>query len=100
MQRTSEVAGEPFAKCSCRVEPDIDVDIAERSAFDLDHPVRREVAQAPVQSTERVTERRRLEVDGDVGLGLHAEQRREPSGADGMSREALQRVAAEQRVSP
>ena len=35
-------------------------------------------------------ERRGREVDGDVALGLHAEQRRQPTGLDGMAGEAAQ----------
>ncbi len=61
--------------------------------------MRREVAQAAVQPTERVTERSRLEVNGDVGLGLHAEQRREPSRTDGMPGEPPQRMSAHDAIA-
>ena len=100
MQRPSVVASEPFAKRGCRVEPDVDVHIAERTAFDLEHAMRGEIAKATVETPERVAERCRREVDGDVALGLHAEQRREPSGADGMAGKSAQRVSTRDHVSP
>jgi hypothetical protein len=73
--------------------------IAECTAFDLEHPVRREVTQPAVQTAERITEWCGLEVDGDVGFRLDAEEWGEPSQTDGMPGKSLQRMAAEHVVA-
>ncbi len=53
------VAREPVAQCERRVQRDVHVYIPDDAAFSLQHPVRREVAQAPAQGVQRVAERRR-----------------------------------------
>src|SRR6202142_1015663 len=99
MQRPPEGAREPVAQRRRRVEPDVDVDVAERSPFHLEHPVRREVPQAAVQATKCIAERGGLEMDGDVDFGLHGEERCQPSRPYRMAWEPLQRVAAEHEIS-
>ncbi len=99
MQRAAEVAREPLAQRRRRVEPDVDVHVPKGAALEFEHAMRREVAQAPAQPAECLAERRGDEVDGDVALGLHAEQRCEPSGRDGMTRQPAKRVSADDDVT-
>ncbi len=98
VQGTSEIACQPFAQGRGGVEPDVHVHVGERAAFHLEHAVRGEVAQAAVEAAERVTEARRRQVDRDVALGLYAQQRSEPTRFDRMTREAAQRMTANEDV--
>src|ERR1700733_13688402 len=99
MQWPSQVASQAFAKRARGVEADIDVHVAECTAFHLEHAVCGEVAETAVEPAQRITERSRFAVNGDVCFRLHTEQRSEPTRADGMAGKSLQRMASQQRVS-
>src|SRR5580704_3191305 len=73
--------------------------VAECAAVRLKHAMCGEIAQSPAETPERLAELRRCQMHGDVALGLHAEQRRQPSGTHRVAGKAAQRMSARDEVA-
>ena len=96
MERTSLVAGQPLAECGCRVETDVDVHVTERASLDLEHAMCGEITQSPAQAAEGFAEGCGHQVDRDVALGLHAEQRCQPARPHRVTGKTPERMTAHQ----
>ncbi|MGH7749210.1 MAG: hypothetical protein ACREQ5_31260, partial [Candidatus Dormibacteria bacterium] len=69
--------------------------VGDHTAFAFEQAVRREVSQPAAERGERLTERCRGEVDGDIAFDANPKERREPPRADCVARQPPQAEPAE-----